>query len=70
MYTIPFLNPATYTVEVSATGFKSFKRENVILRTADKRELPIQLQIGAIAEEVTVSAHVEGIAKPQPPPAD
>src|SRR5262249_14435859 len=60
-FTIPFLNPGTYNVEVTSSGFKSFKNEGVQLRTADKIELKIQLEMGALSQEVTVVGQQEGI---------
>src|SRR5216110_1958857 len=45
-YTISFLNPGIYTVEVSAAGFMTLKREDITLATADKLNLPLKLQIG------------------------
>src|SRR5438445_8839836 len=40
-YTIPYLPPSTYDIEVSANGFKSVRVADVQLHTADKFELPI-----------------------------
>src|SRR6266540_5420354 len=36
-YSLPYLNPGVYNVEVTAAGFKTMKREGVVLATADKR---------------------------------
>jgi len=58
-YTIPFLNPGIYTVEVSAAGFMTLKREDITLATADKLNLPLKLQIGQMAQEVTVVGEQE-----------
>jgi hypothetical protein len=33
-FTLPFLNPGTYDVEVTCQGFKAYKNEGVQLRTA------------------------------------
>ena len=60
-FTIPYLNPSNYLVEVSASGFKSVKRENVVLQTADKRELKFALEVGQLSEQVTVTAEAETI---------
>jgi hypothetical protein len=58
-YTISFLPPSTYDVEVSATGFKTMRVAGVQLHTADKFELPIKLAVGEVNSEVTVVAEVE-----------
>jgi hypothetical protein len=58
-YTIPYLPPSMYEVEVSAHGFKTTHVAEVQLHTADKFELPIQLTVGALNSEVTVVAETE-----------
>ena len=60
-FTIPFLNPGAYNVEVVSKGFKAYKNEGVQLRTADKIELKVQLEMGGMTQEVTVIAQQEGI---------
>lgn len=55
-YEIPYLLPGTYRVTAEAQGFSKAVRENVELRTADRLALDFQLQVGAIADSVTVSA--------------
>src|SRR5438045_3015788 len=40
-YTIPYLQPGTYNVEVSATGFKTTRIADVQLHTADKFDQPV-----------------------------
>ncbi len=54
-YTIPYLDPGTYKIEVTAAGFQSLVRENIVLRVADKVNLPLQLAVGAATESITVS---------------
>lgn len=58
-YTIPYLNPGLYNFEVSATGFQTLKREKIVVRVADKLNLPLRLAVGAISESVTVTAQQE-----------
>jgi len=60
-YTIPFLNPGTYKVEVTCPGFKSFTDEGVQLRTADKRELRVKLEVGELTQGVTVYGETETV---------
>lgn len=55
-YTIPYLVPGTYTVTTENTGFKKFVRENVRIRVNDVVELNVEMQIGAVAESIQVTA--------------
>ena len=55
IYTLPYLDPGDYTVEISAAGFNNVRRA-ISLRVADKLNLSQTLEVGAITEQVTVSA--------------
>ena len=55
-YTLPYLQPSTYDLEVEATGFTSQRRTNVTLMVAEKLDLPIQLELGKVSETITVVA--------------
>ncbi|MCE5310187.1 MAG: carboxypeptidase regulatory-like domain-containing protein [Acidobacteriales bacterium] len=57
-YTIPFLIPGQYSVELEAPGFKKYVRENVQLQISDHAALDIRLELGAVSEEVTVSGQM------------
>src|SRR5215472_7192743 len=57
-YTLPYLQPSTYAVDVEADGFTRVRRENISLMVAQKLDLPFQLDIGAVSEKVTVLADV------------
>jgi outer membrane receptor protein involved in Fe transport len=61
IYTIPFLNPGSYDVEVSAPGFNMAKRENITVLTADKLNLPFKLEVGQMSQEVTVVGQQENL---------
>ena len=51
------LPPATYTVEISAQGFKRMIRENISLPPNERLSLgTMQLELGQVTEAVTVSA--------------
>jgi hypothetical protein len=54
-YTLPYLPAGTYTIRVSAPGFRTSTAENVILRVAQDLTLNIQLEVGRVTEAVTVS---------------
>lgn len=55
-YTLPYLQPGTYTLRISAPGFRTANQENVILRVGQTMTVNVTMQLGAVAEEVTVSA--------------
>jgi hypothetical protein len=54
VFTIPYLDPGTYNVEVRANGFQALKRENLVLQVAQKMNLPVQLTVGQSSIEITV----------------
>ena len=57
-YSIAFLIPGRYTVEVEAPGFKKSVRENVELQISVRAALDITLELGALTERVTVSERI------------
>jgi hypothetical protein len=56
VYTLPFLLPGSYAVTASASGFKNARRDDVIIRIADRLQVDFGLEIGAVSEEVRVTA--------------
>ena len=65
-YVVPFLVPATYTVEVSAEGFKATSQKGVIVQIQDKINLRFKLEIGTQAETVEVVAHTRSCSRTTP----
>ncbi len=59
LYAVPYLDPGMYTVEVSASGFASVKRQEITLSVSQELNLPVQLQIGSNTTEVTVTGQQE-----------
>jgi hypothetical protein len=55
-YTLPYLPSGTYSLRVSAPGFKTATQENVILRVGQVQTMNISIEVGAVTEEVTVTA--------------
>ncbi len=55
-YTLPNLPVGPYRLEVSAAGFKTFVQSGIVLQVGDNPELNAKLQVGAITENVEVSA--------------
>jgi hypothetical protein len=56
VFRIPYLQPGTYRVSVSAPGFKTALRDNVILAVAQTLTLDFTLEVGAVTDQVTVSS--------------
>lgn len=56
IYVLPFLQPGRYTLTASQPGFKRYTRPGLVLQTADVITLDLLLEIGDMAESVTVSA--------------
>jgi hypothetical protein len=54
-YRFDFLNPGTYELTVTTSGFKTLSRE-VELRTGDRLMLDLALEVGDLTERVTVTA--------------
>ena len=56
VYRMPSLPPGTYRITVTAPGFKSAVRDNVVLSVAQTLTLDFALEVGSITEQITVSA--------------
>ena len=54
-YSAPFLLPSKYKVVVEAGGFKKYVREDIVLGVNDKLGLDVALEVGALADSVTVT---------------
>jgi hypothetical protein len=55
-YALPYLLPGAYRLTVEQSGFKTWAREGVELRTSERRTFDAQLEIGATTETVEVKA--------------
>jgi len=54
-YSIVDLRPGTYTVAFSLQGFKTVRREGIILEGAFAAQVNMALEVGAVEENVTVT---------------
>ncbi len=55
-YTLPLLEPGSYRLDVSATGFQSAARTAIRLQVEQIARFDITLEVGTVAESVEVSA--------------
>jgi hypothetical protein len=55
-FTIPLVQPGQYSVSVEAAGFKKSEKSGVIVDVSEKLALTFTLDVGSIAETISVSA--------------
>ena len=60
-YRIPELPPGKYTVTIEAAGFKKSTSKDVSVEAEQPRGLDVTLEIGAVTEQVTVTASEEAL---------
>jgi hypothetical protein len=60
-YRISELPPGRYTVTVEAAGFKKVTSKNVEVKAEEPRGFDVTLEVGAITEQVTVTASAEAL---------
>jgi hypothetical protein len=58
-YSVPLLAPDSYRVEFSRNGFKTAAKPRLKINVTETARLNIQLEVGAVKEEVTVTAQAE-----------
>src|SRR4051794_8515050 len=57
VYTIPFLRPGVYSVSAELSGFRKVTQANVQLQVGQTSAVNLQLSLGDLSENVTVSAN-------------
>jgi carboxypeptidase family protein len=55
-YRLVNLPPGTYAVTAELSGFSSFRREGILLRAGATYQVDITMEVGAVAETVTVTS--------------
>ena len=55
-YTIPYLQPGTYSVSIEQPGFKKAAADNVVIETAKTSSFDVALEIGEVAQTVDVTS--------------
>jgi len=56
-YTLPLLPPGAYRIEAGKTGFKTTIRPGLNVNVTETTRFDIQLQLGAVSQNVTVEAN-------------
>jgi hypothetical protein len=61
-FSFPNLTPSTFTLSITATGFKSYRQSGIELSAGDQRSLGvIRLQLGEVTESVSVVAEANPV---------
>lgn len=55
-YTLPALPPGTYELTFQLDGFKSVRRQGVLVEAAVPRTIDVVLEVGGLSEQITVQA--------------
>ncbi|HCC56799.1 MAG TPA: hypothetical protein DEQ47_05965, partial [Solibacterales bacterium] len=58
-YTLPYLPAGSYSVRVSAPGFRTATVENVPLRVAQTQTADVKLEVGSTSEQMVVTDKAE-----------
>jgi len=58
-YVTPFLPPGDYSIRFEKNGFKTARRDRFTLAAVDRLKLDIRLELGTLADSVTVAADNE-----------
>ena len=58
LYSLPLLPPGTYTASAEMPGFRKVSQENVLVRITETEVVNFALQVGAVADTVTVNTEV------------
>ena len=59
IYTISGLDPGLYNLTITASGFQTTHRNSIVLQVAEKQNLKVTLEVGAVTQEVTVEGTQE-----------
>jgi hypothetical protein len=56
VWRVPYLQPGTYRITVTAQGFRGATRDNVILAVAQTLTVDFSLEVGQVSDTVTISS--------------
>ncbi len=66
VYRLPSLPVGPYTLSVTAAGFATYRRENIVLTVGQIATIDVQLKVGAASESVTVTTEVPLVNQTDP----
>lgn len=66
-YSVPALEAGTYSVRVTATGFKTFEATGIVLRVSRTERVDAKLSVGAVSAQVEVSGSDLGAVQTESP---
>jgi hypothetical protein len=61
VYSFSILPQGSYDLDVSAQGFKTVHRTDLILSTGQNMRMDVTMEVGNVSDNVTVSANVESV---------
>lgn len=64
-YALSQLPPGPYELTAEAEGFRKFTRRGITLNVGDKAGIDLRLEVGSLAESVTVTAELTGVESNQ-----
>ncbi|MFN7939053.1 MAG: carboxypeptidase-like regulatory domain-containing protein [Bryobacteraceae bacterium] len=57
-FQFPYLKPGPYALRVSAPGFKSVMRDNIVIRVDDRISLDLTMEIGEVSTTVSIDEKI------------
>ncbi len=57
LYSLPFVQPGTYTLSADANGFAHYEQTNITFAVGQKLNLDVRLQVGGTSQSVTVEGN-------------
>ena len=61
-FTVPFLTPGSYSMQVELQGFKTTKKDDIVVALGKTIEIPLTLEVGPLSESVQVKTAPDLIA--------
>ncbi len=55
-YSFPAIDPGPYTLRASVPGYRTYENKSVVVTTTASLDVPITMEVGALQENVTVTA--------------
>lgn len=59
IYLFSSLVPATYTLKVEGSGFKTYSQTSIVINTSDTRGIDVSMEVGQTSESITVNASAD-----------